>query len=58
MFSLLRLVYLRMYKNDDFANINLSLGIGANDTINSAAEDDPNSAESMKGYESQLILLL
>ena len=44
MFSLLRLVYLRMYKNDDFADINLSLGIGANDTINSAAEDDPNSA--------------
>ena len=29
--------------NDDFANTDLVLVIGANDTVNSAAEDDPNS---------------
>ena len=33
-----------MYKNDDFSDTILSLVIGANDTINFAAEDDPNSA--------------
>ena len=29
--------------NDDFDGTDLALVIGANDTINSAAEDDPNS---------------
>ena len=29
--------------NDDFPNTDLSLIIGANDTVNSAAEEDPNS---------------
>lgn len=29
--------------NDDFSNTDLVLVIGANDTVNSAAEDDPNS---------------
>lgn len=29
--------------NDDFADTDLTLVIGANDTVNSAAEDDPNS---------------
>merc|ERR1711935_572873 len=29
--------------NDDFANTDITLVIGANDTVNSAAEDDPNS---------------
>lgn len=29
--------------NDDFADTDLVLVIGANDTVNSAAEDDPNS---------------
>jgi len=29
--------------NDDWDNVDLSLVIGANDTVNSAAEDDPNS---------------
>jgi len=29
--------------NDDFPNTDLTLVIGANDTVNSAAEDDPNS---------------
>jgi NAD(P) transhydrogenase len=29
--------------NDDFAHTDLTLVIGANDTVNSAAEDDPNS---------------
>merc|ERR1712218_671663 len=29
--------------NDDFPDTDLSLVIGANDTVNSAAEDDPNS---------------
>jgi H+-translocating NAD(P) transhydrogenase len=29
--------------NDDFASTDLVLVIGANDTVNSAAEDDPNS---------------
>lgn len=29
--------------NDDFENTDLTLVIGANDTVNSAAEDDPNS---------------
>lgn len=29
--------------NDDFAETDLTLVIGANDTVNSAAEDDPNS---------------
>lgn len=29
--------------NDDFAETDLVLVIGANDTVNSAAEDDPNS---------------
>lgn len=29
--------------NDDFGNTDLALVIGANDTVNSAAEDDPNS---------------
>ena len=29
--------------NDDFINTDLVLVIGANDTVNSAAEDDPNS---------------
>merc|ERR1712223_398265 len=29
--------------NDDFPDTNLTLVIGANDTVNSAAEDDPNS---------------
>ena len=29
--------------NDDFPGTDLSLVIGANDTVNSAAEDDPNS---------------
>ena len=29
--------------NDDFSDTDLALVIGANDTINSAAEDDPNS---------------
>ncbi len=30
--------------NDDFAETDLTLVIGANDTVNSAAEEDPNSA--------------
>ena len=29
--------------NDDFSDTDLVLVIGANDTVNSAAEDDPNS---------------
>jgi NAD(P) transhydrogenase len=29
--------------NEDFPEIDLALVIGANDTINSAAQDDPNS---------------
>ena len=29
--------------NDDFPDTDLTLVIGANDTVNSAAEDDPNS---------------
>jgi len=29
--------------NDDFSETDLSLVIGANDTVNNAAEDDPNS---------------
>jgi NAD(P) transhydrogenase len=29
--------------NDDWDDVDLSLVIGANDTVNSAAEDDPNS---------------
>lgn len=29
--------------NEDFADTDLVLVIGANDTVNSAAEDDPNS---------------
>lgn len=29
--------------NDDFSDTDLTLVIGANDTVNSAAEDDPNS---------------
>jgi NAD/NADP transhydrogenase beta subunit len=29
--------------NDDFNHCDLALVIGANDTVNSAAEDDPNS---------------
>ena len=29
--------------NDDFPDTDLVLVIGANDTVNSAAEDDPNS---------------
>lgn len=29
--------------NDDFDDTDLTLVIGANDTVNSAAEDDPNS---------------
>ena len=29
--------------NDDFPETDLTLVIGANDTVNSAAEDDPNS---------------
>lgn len=29
--------------NDDFADTDVTLVIGANDTVNSAAEDDPNS---------------
>lgn len=29
--------------NDDFTDTDLTLVIGANDTVNSAAEDDPNS---------------
>lgn len=29
--------------NDDFSSTDLTLVIGANDTVNSAAEDDPNS---------------
>ena len=29
--------------NDDFSDTDLALVIGANDTVNSAAEDDPNS---------------
>lgn len=29
--------------NEDFENTDLTLVIGANDTVNSAAEDDPNS---------------
>ena len=29
--------------NDDFTDTDLVLVIGANDTVNSAAEDDPNS---------------
>lgn len=29
--------------NDDFPQTDLTLVIGANDTVNSAAEDDPNS---------------
>ena len=29
--------------NDDFADTDVVLVIGANDTVNSAAEDDPNS---------------
>jgi H+-translocating NAD(P) transhydrogenase len=29
--------------NDDFGETDLVLVIGANDTVNSAAEDDPNS---------------
>lgn len=29
--------------NDDFGETDLTLVIGANDTVNSAAEDDPNS---------------
>merc|ERR1712176_491561 len=29
--------------NDDFSNTDVTLVIGANDTVNSAAEDDPNS---------------
>lgn len=29
--------------NDDFEDTDLTLVIGANDTVNSAAEDDPNS---------------
>lgn len=29
--------------NDDFGDTDLTLVIGANDTVNSAAEDDPNS---------------
>ena len=29
--------------NDDFGSTDLVLVIGANDTVNSAAEDDPNS---------------
>lgn len=29
--------------NDDFSETDLTLVIGANDTVNSAAEDDPNS---------------
>ena len=30
--------------NDDFPETDLALVIGANDTINSAAQDDPNSS--------------
>lgn len=30
--------------NDDFSETDLALVIGANDTINSAAQDDPNSS--------------
>lgn len=30
--------------NDDFPNTDVVLVIGANDTVNSAAEDDPNSS--------------
>lgn len=30
--------------NDDFPDTDLALVIGANDTINSAAQDDPNSS--------------
>ena len=29
--------------NDDFSDTDLVLVVGANDTVNSAAEDDPNS---------------
>ena len=29
--------------NDDFSDTDLALVIGANDTVNSAAQDDPNS---------------
>ena len=29
--------------NDDFSDTDVTLVIGANDTVNSAAEDDPNS---------------
>ena len=29
--------------NDDFGDTDVTLVIGANDTVNSAAEDDPNS---------------
>ena len=37
--------------NDDFPNTDVSLVIGANDTVNSAAEDDPNSSIAGKIYE-------
>ncbi|CDQ60282.1 unnamed protein product [Oncorhynchus mykiss] len=40
--------------NEDFAETDLVLVIGANDTVNSAAQEDPNSIiESMKIYTSR-----
>jgi NAD(P) transhydrogenase len=48
--------------NDDFGQTDLVLVIGANDTVNSAAEDDPNSIIAgmpvLKVWNSKQVLIL